>query len=101
MKNVNQIIKSHNSKVANAAHEQPKKKNCNCQKKNECPLRGKCQVDNVIYKATVNSTGGQETYIGLASGDLKKRYYNHTKSFRNQDNINETELAKHVWGLKQ
>ena len=64
-------------------------------------LNLKCQVDDVIYKATVDSTEGHESYIGLASGDFKKRYYNHTKSFRSKDYINETEIAKYMWRLKQ
>ena len=77
---------------------------CNCHKKAECPLRGKCQFENVIYttyKATVNSKRGEVSYIGLASGMFKKRYYNHTKAFDNIEYITDTELSKYIWALKK
>ena len=46
--NVGNIIKSHNKKLINSSnhHEQP----CNCRKKEDCPLEGKCRTKNIIYK---------------------------------------------------
>ena len=36
-------------------------------------------------------------YLETTEGDLKKRYYNHNKSFRHCSYANETALSKHVW----
>ena len=101
--NINQVIKAHNLSAMKKADAKKtsNKRTCNCHKKAECPLRGKCQVENVVYKATVSSERGEESYIGLASGMFKKRYYNHTKAFENIEYITDTELSKYVWGLKK
>ena len=37
--------------------------------------------------------------IGVAEGDWKKRYYNHTMSFRNQKHENDTALSTFLWKL--
>ena len=50
-----------------------------------------------MYKATVNG----ESYIGIAGGQFKQRYNNHTASFRNPDKKHETKLSKFVWELKE
>ena len=39
--NVGSIIKSHNKKLTNAENKQTK--HCNCRRKQECPLEGKCR----------------------------------------------------------
>ena len=64
------------------------------------PLRGNCLVSDIIYKATVKSIRGTATYVGLCSGEFKKRFYNHTKSFKNKKYQKETELSKYIWDLK-
>ena len=46
---------------------------CNCQqKKNSCPLDGKCLTKCVVYKATVTVTtsNNQETYVGLTENEF-------------------------------
>ena len=58
--------------------------NCNCLRKNECPLDGKCLTTNTIYKATVLSDKPgykDKIYIDLAETTFKKRFANHKKSF--------------------
>ena len=40
-------------------------------------------------------------YLGTAEGDFKKRYYNHTKSFRNKRYTNDTSLSKYIWEIKE
>ena len=35
-----------------------------------------------------------------SEGEFKTRYNNHTKSFRHRECMNETELLKDVWNLK-
>ena len=49
---------------------------CNCTKKPDCPLEGKCLQSNVIYKASVTTATTTETYVGLAT-NFKERYRNH------------------------
>ena len=45
------IIKSHNKKLINKNKRNPP--TCNCQKKAECPLNGKCTAENIVYSARV------------------------------------------------
>ena len=76
---------------------------CNCQRKDECPLPGKCQTTNVIYRANITTVDNGETkyYIGMTANPLKERYRNHTKSFKDKKYANETELSKYIWDLKE
>jgi predicted GIY-YIG superfamily endonuclease len=103
MPNVKSIISSHNKKVLSATkpteQEQTDKK-CNCRKKRECPLEGKCLQKNVVYQATVTTETTKETYVGLAT-DFKERYRNHKCSLNLEKRKNETELSKYVWKLKE
>ena len=52
MPNIDKIIKSHNSKLLNSNGTSGDKQ-CNCQRKNECPLNGECRRDNIVYSARV------------------------------------------------
>ena len=38
--------------------------------------------------------------MAYCEGEFKIRHNNHTKSFRHKKLINETELSKCIWGLK-
>ena len=40
-------------------------------------------------------------YLVAAEGDSKKRFYNHKKSFNNEDSANHTSLSKYIWELKE
>ena len=42
-----------------------------------------------------------KTYLGTAEGDFKKRYNNHTKSFRHKQYSRETTLSKYIWKIKK
>ena len=102
MPNMKSIISSHNKALLSDYHRsqtQTNKKECNCRKKDQCPLDGKCLTQNVVYQATVSTQSSSETYVGLAT-NFKERYRNHTASFRHQSKRNETELSKHIWALK-
>ena len=94
-------ISAHNkakpNATATAAFEQLK--TCNCRKQ-VCPQGGQCLTNNVIYQATVNSTRGEETYIGLTGDTFKSRFNNHMASFRNRNKSNFTELSKYISDLK-
>lgn len=100
MPNMKSIISSHNKHVlSNANAQTPQPDTCNCRKKPDCPLEGKCLQTNVIYQATVTTETTTETYVGLAT-NFKERYGNHKTSFRHSKRRNETELSKHVWNLQ-
>ena len=43
----------------------------------------------------------QRAYLGLAEGEWKQRYYNHTQSFRNARHKNDTALSSNLWELKK
>jgi len=79
------IISSHNKHVfSNANAPTPQPDTCNCRKKSDCPLEGKCLQTNAIYQATVTTETTTETYVGLAT-NFKERYRNHKTSFRHVD----------------
>ena len=99
MPNMKSIIQSHNRKILNS---QPinTTDSCNCRIRSNCPLNNKCNIKNVIYKASVESSGTTKDYIGSTGGSFKLRYANHISSFKHQAKRNATELSKHVWSLK-
>ena len=102
-KNMKAVINSHNNIILNEKASNGSEKTCNCLRKNECPLDGKCLTTNTIYKATVLSDKPgykDKIYIGLAETTFKKRFANHKKSFRYEKYKSESELSKEVWDLK-
>ena len=69
MNNMVRIIKSHNAKIlgkvgtSSASHKQ-----CNCRKKDLCPLNGACLINNIVYKATITTVPGDaKVYIGMTA----------------------------------
>ena len=42
-----------------------------------------------------------KVYLEKAERDFKKRYNNHTKSFKHERYANETTLSKFVWEMKE
>ena len=98
MKNMDQIISSHNKKALAddpVADDEPVQPVCNCQKSKRhlCPLPGQCTVDangpveSVVYRAEIKrtDTGGVEFYTGLTGGAFKKRWYQHCVDIRKYD----------------
>ena len=53
-----------------------------------------------VATSTANNQPEKKIYIGITAGDFKTRYCNHTKPFRHEEYINNTELSKYVWKLK-
>ena len=101
MENVRQIIKKHSNYVM---RKKPKSTpSHNCRKKDDCSMNGNCLINNVIYKSTVSptTTTKQRAYLGLAEGEWKQRYYNHTQSFRNAKQRNDTAHSSYLWELKK
>ena len=90
--NMSQLISSHNKKILRK-NENPVIKKCNCTKE-PCPIEGKCQTENVVYQATVQSENNVETYVGLTSTTFKARWSNHKTAFKHVSHRNETALAQ-------
>ena len=103
MKNVKTTISNHNTRIRSTEPTATEEINCNCRKKDECPLQKKCLTRAIVYQAEVKSHDNGETkrYIGVTAREFKHRYRNHKKSFELQRYANETELSKHIWKLKR
>ena len=99
--NLSRKISAHNSKMLNPKVEQEDKKECNCRKKNECPVENKCLQEGVIYQATVQRGDNRtDTYIGLTATAFKDRWRNHKSSFKTRNPKNATGLSRYIWNLQ-
>ena len=102
MSNMARIIKSHKAKIlgkvdASSASD----KQCNCRKKDLCPLDGACLTNNIVYKATVTAAPGDaKVYIGMTENSVKTRSNNHKVSFKHRKHPHDTVLSKYIWDLK-
>ena len=96
------VSKTEKSSRRLRTRQSQRKKNCNCRKKKDCPLKNNCLTSSVIYNAnvTTESDAAGMNYIGLTEGTFKQRYTQHKLSFRNRNYSNSTELSKHIWTLK-
>ena len=98
--NVASIIKSHNKKLINTSIKNTLP--CNCRKKHECPLDGKCRAENIVYKCVASVHGyPNKVYLGTAEGDFKQRFYNHQMSFNNEGHSTDTTFSKCIWEVKR
>ena len=95
MRNIASIISSHNKSVLRPIIQDH---GCNCRQKNDCPMQNKCLTPNIVYEAAItnNVDTVEKIYFGLCETSFKKRYSNHTKSFRLKKYSKETELSKYV-----
>ena len=102
MPNMAAIFKLHNSIVANPPKTDETKlaENCNCRNRSNCPLNGNRLKSCVVYKATISSGSKRDDYYGSCSMAFKKRFNNHSSSFRHQHLEESTELSKRVWKPK-
>ena len=98
--NIQKIISSHNQKVIRSSETSVDKPLCNCRSKPNCPLEGKCLVDNLVYQAEVVTEKETQTYVGLASTTYKLRYGNQKESFNNEGSKTNSTLSEHIWDLK-
>ena len=102
--NISSIISSHNKTILNTDYpeETTKGKTCNCQKKNSCPLNGKCLDKEIIYRCKIQKPNSNEDryYIGLTANTFKQRWYSHNHSFKHEDKKKSTELSNYIWGLR-
>ena len=93
--NVGNIIKQHNSKLLSKTNDNNNRK-CNCKSKPNYSLNGEYLTQCLVYKATSTTSNNNFLYYGTSEGEFKIRYNNLTKSFRDRECMNETELPKHV-----
>ncbi len=105
MPNMKNIIDGHNKKTIDKKRctrstDGNKKKLCNCRNQDNCPMKGQCLRESIIYQATVTTSEGKETYIGLTKNTFKERYNGHKTTFKNANKRNNTELSKYIWNLK-
>ena len=104
MPNVASHISSHNIKMLQNSKpsENQQSKNCNCQKKAECPLQGNCLASAIVYQADAKpEIGAKVKYIGLCEPSFKERYGDHKLSFNHKKYSAKTELSKFVWDMKE
>ena len=91
------IISGHNKKVMRpTSHVE---KGCNCRKPNECPLGGKCQTADMVYKCEVQTANNSQEYIGLTSNTFKQRFTTHKGTFKHMNQAHSTTLSSHIWEL--
>ena len=102
MKNMASIIRHHNHKILNASTPAPTY-DCNCRKKDECPLDGACCEHNLVYQAIVTQTTNSvvKIYIGMTEGEFKTRFNNHVLSFNHKKYSTKTALSQYIWELKE
>ena len=96
MPNINSIINKSNTIKLNKEqyNEAPK---CNCYNKTECPLKGKCWYECIIYKVEVynsepHNCKNKKVYFGSTQGTFKQRYYNHKTSITREKYKHSTSL---------
>ena len=100
MKNIKNLIKQHNARVLKN-QEHSEKRSCSCRVKDNRPLDVKCSHECIVYQANVVTNSVRKEYFGTAEGEFKLRCNNHTMSFRHKKRVNDTELSKYLWKLKE
>ena len=99
MRNMSSILASHNKKIL---ADNKRQCECNCRKKDECPLENKCLTPWVIYEADVITLNtSRKFYIGLSDKPFKERCNNHKRDFRNKRYGKSTELSKYTWSFQE
>ena len=101
------LIKAHNRKILSKTQQRESNvsqtegvQSCNCQRKAECPIPGKCNTEGVVYRATVTTERCVKTYIGSTEKPFKKRFYGHKSDFSNPNYRSSTTLSNFVWTSK-
>ena len=90
---------SRSSTVENRLNEP----NCNCIRKETCPLNQNCLAASLVYEATVTPNQPnqpEKLYIGLCEPPFKERYSTHKTSFKYERYKNSTTLSKEIWKMR-
>ena len=89
--------------MKNNDNNNSKQNKCNCKTRNNCPMNGLCNLDNVVYQGIIypkENINDRKTYIGIPSTKWKIRFANHKYSFSHEHLKHQTDLSKHFGGLK-
>ena len=72
-------LDKHNKKILQARSVASDKCNCQERVKKDCPLPGKCAINEVVYQADVTEEGNgrKMTYYGLTENTFKKGHGGH------------------------
>ena len=95
--NVKQLIMAHNRKMLYTQDKE--RRMCDCRKQ-ECPVNGRCLMENVIYRVSVTTATKTNFYVGSTGLTFKNRYTKHKHSFRHEKYSNTTNLSQYIWKLK-
>ena len=98
MPNMAAVIRQHNKATINNVSKPPTfpgchttdSKRCNCRTKGNCPMDGNCQVQSVVYRATVETADCRRDYTGLTALTFKERFNGHQNSMRHRSHRNST-----------
>ena len=55
--NMHSVLNKHNRRLLNDLNrnsEGPDKVSCNCRRKEECPLGGQCNSENIVYQVCIS-----------------------------------------------
>ena len=96
MPNIKSAINSHNRKILHPPVNN-QNKTCNCIKRVDCPLQGKCLSENTVYQAGISSEKFQtKIYYRTSEIKFKTRYSNHKKSFSHEKDKNDSQLSNEL-----
>ena len=73
-----------------------KQNECNCKTRNNCPMNGLCNLNNVVYQGIIypkENVKDKKTYIKNFSTKWKIRYTNHKCSFSHEHLKYQTALS--------
>ena len=100
-KNMKKIITGHNKKIL--SEKKKEKSDCNCTKKQDCPLEGKnCREKSVIYKCIASvPEKPDKVYIGLTEAKFKTRHSGHKTTFNHERYKKGTTLSTYFWNSKE
>ena len=75
---------------------------CNCARgPTTCPVKGKCLLSSLIYRATIRTAQGDTyQYIGQTAKTFKQRLTGHRQDHHDSSRRHNTSLAAKVWDLR-
>ena len=78
--------------------QEKERRMCDCRnRKEDCLVNGRCLIENVIYRASVETANKTKFYVGSTGLTFKNRYTKHKYSFRHEKNSHAT-LYHNIFG---
>ena len=94
MPNMKQLMMAHNRKMLNTQDKE--RRMCDCRKQ-DCPVNGRCLMENVNYRASVTTANGTKFYVGSTGLTFKKDTLN-TNTASGMKNIVIRQLCHNTFG---